>query len=121
MQSHGRLRPLLSAVRMGGRVETRGIVGKLPEHQKIEVEKLADAALGVHDFTVHLAGGQINEFGRKIGEQGLEAQALFKLGERVGIFPVHGLVVSPSRKMFCRPLGNFLQVVSGLMDLNRLR
>ena len=38
---------MLGAVRMGGRVETRGIVGKLPEHQKIEFEKLADAALGV--------------------------------------------------------------------------
>jgi hypothetical protein len=41
-----------------------------------------------------------SRFGRKIGKQRLEAQALFKLGVWFGIVPVHGIVVAPGRKMF---------------------
>ena len=56
-----------------------------------------DQALGIHDLAVHLVGRQIDEFRRKIGDQRLKAQALFKLGRRVGVLCVHPGLSSAGR------------------------
>ena len=58
----------------------------------IEAEQFRDAALGVHDLTVNFAGWEVDEFRRKISDQRLEAQALFKFWTRVGLFRGHRIV-----------------------------
>ena len=72
--------------------DTRSLIRPLPKRRKIEAEQLADAALGIHDLAVHLAGGQIDEFRRKIGDQRLEAQALFEFRMRVDGYRRHRLI-----------------------------
>jgi hypothetical protein len=67
------LQALLGVVEVGGRKETWGFARKLPEHQKIEVKQLADAALGAPNFAVYLVGGHIDKAPRDFAQERLES------------------------------------------------
>ena len=92
LQLPGRLRPFLGAVKVGERKGIRVLVRPLPKRRHVEAEKLAEAALGIHDLTVHLVGGHIHKSRRQIGQQRLEAQALFQFRGRVGVFRAHRII-----------------------------
>ena len=77
---------------MGDGDITRRVLGPLPERAQIKAEAFAHAALGVFDFGVHLAGGQIDKLRRHIGDDCLEAQALFKLRARADGWRRHRMI-----------------------------
>jgi hypothetical protein len=56
---------------------------------EVEVERIADGALGIDDPAVHLASGQADEFRRQVGNQRFEAQALFEFRTPTGVSDVH--------------------------------
>jgi hypothetical protein len=58
----------------------------------------------LRNFAVHLPCGQIDEFRRQIGNERLEAQAVFEFGTQGGVFRVHRMVASPRRREIATPL-----------------
>ena len=70
----------------------RRILGPLPERAQVEAEEFAHAALGVFNFAVHLASGQIDELRRQISDERLEAEALFKFRTRVALCRAHRIM-----------------------------
>ncbi len=60
---------------MGRSDDTRRRNRPLPQHRRVDPEKLADTAPGVFNLTVDLAWSQIDEPGREFREQRLEPQA----------------------------------------------
>ena len=56
----------------------------LPERRVIKRKTLADGMLGIFNFGIHLAGGQVYESSRNLREQRLKAQALFQFRAEVG-------------------------------------
>ena len=55
-----------------------GVVGKLEERASIEVEGFDDAALGILDRAVDQIRVEVDELGREVRDDGLEAQAFFE-------------------------------------------
>ena len=60
------MRTILGTVEVGEREEPRRLVRPLPKRGEIQVEELADAAFGVHDFALDQMRWQIDEFRRDI-------------------------------------------------------
>jgi hypothetical protein len=67
----------------------------LPERAKADPREFAHTALGACNFAVHLPGRQIDESRRQIGDERLEAQAVFEFGTQGGVFRAHRMVASP--------------------------
>jgi len=82
---------------VGDRDIARRVARPLPERAHIDAEAFADAALGVFNFVIHLARGEVHEFRRQIGNERLEAQA--RLEFRVGA-GVRAAIVSGSKIQF---------------------
>lgn len=81
---------------MVGQREDSGRIGfPLPQHDHVQPDAIADAALGVHDGVVHLFRRQIDEPRRQLDQQRLELQpleALRRIEPFFGLGPIHGLV-----------------------------
>jgi len=52
----------------------------LPQRRHVQTERLADQPLGSFDLPVDLRSRQVDEFGRKFGEQRFELWAGFEFG-----------------------------------------
>ena len=61
-----------------GEHHRRGVLGELEERAAIEVEHLYDAALGILDRAVDQIRVEVDELGREVRDDGLEAQAFFE-------------------------------------------
>ena len=71
---HGRQQILLGAVEVGERQGISDRIRPLPQRREIDAENLADATVRVFDPPVHLAGRQVDEPRREVGDQRLELE-----------------------------------------------
>ena len=68
MHPCGREAALSGAIKVGERECARGLIRPLPEPGNIQVEQLADEALGIHDLAVYLAGRHIDKTRGNFGQ-----------------------------------------------------
>jgi hypothetical protein len=64
---------------MGGRSDIRGDIRPLPQHRKIDAERLAQATQLAFDLAVHLAKAQVAETRGEVCDQCLELETLLEV------------------------------------------